>query len=141
MKRLGLILLVVKIILSQNLFAQNLLKFDLNHKADVRLGTYWNPENYDEISNPINVEFDGKTLIMTYTSGKKYASFEIVEYEKKDFLKSGKVIGDIYILKFKENNYVLPIKMIYEKDWDVFTLEIPFLVNDKIGSYTYFTKF
>jgi hypothetical protein len=103
------------------------LNFQIKENANVKIGTSWD-YTYQEMKTPMAVAFDGKTLKMTYTSGKVYFETPVLSFDTKKSTKDGKVSEVVYILKIERRGFINYIVLTAGYDivynW-YYALEIP----------------
>lgn len=143
----NIIVLLIATFVTVNLFGQPPINFKANEKSSIKLGDKWDYV-FAPLNTPININFDGKFLKITYVDGKEWGSYDIISFEKKESTTNGDIDIETYILLAKYRNYYQYI--IIEKDFKIrkldngviYTIKIPFL--SKIGetiSYEMFRQF
>ncbi len=119
------------------------IKFKANEDADVWIGKAWD-YSYNPLKTPINVEFDGKKLIMHYDSGKIFWEIAIISYERKEKKNNDKIEKEAFILKIEDKGYIkyLVIEKAYSYGSVSTQIKIPYVSDTgETISYHYYQQF
>lgn len=75
------------------------VKFQTTEKVAEWLGKEWKSD-WEEMKNPINIEFNGEILKMYYNSGNVFGQHAVNSYAKNEY--STTVTEEIYTLEVKD---------------------------------------
>ncbi|MBT3385771.1 MAG: hypothetical protein HN778_05865 [Prolixibacteraceae bacterium] len=119
------------------------IKFKANEDIEVWIGKTWD-YSYNQLKNPINVEFNGKTLKMYYDTGEIFWEINAISYERKEKKSYDKLEKEVFIIKIEKKGFIQ--YLVIEKSYsygDISTqIKIPFVTDTgETMNYHYYQEF
>lgn len=119
------------------------IKFKANEEANVWIGKEWSYE-FEKMTKPLNVEFDGQILKIYYDSGKVYLQENVLSFQRKEKRNYDKLEDEAYILKIEEGGFIQYIvieKSYLFSDRVIPIIKIPFVSDTgEVMSYWYYQE-
>jgi len=144
MKKIFTILLIFSSLIGFSQNSDPIIKFKANASAEVWIGREWDL-NFDQLNNPLNIEFDGKKLKMYYDNGMVYWEQDVLNFDHKEKRTNDRLENEVYILEIERNEFIQ--YLIIEKQYFSFgepitQIKIPFFSDiGQITNYRYFQEF
>ncbi len=119
------------------------LSFKVNETSLIVLGNEFDGQ-FKDMNGSINMKFDGKTFLITFSDGAVYSKTKVISYQRKVNKKYDKIETIAYILKIAKDGFIqyIIIKKEFDKSAFVTTVEIPYLSElGETNGYNYYRKF